>query len=183
MTGPLIPLLGTNRGGPCRIYYPVMPCFPFLALSSPLPLRRLDNRLVPASQPTQHGMVSNLPLFEEAGPGKRPSLDFYRLRWYISGPSTGTNVLASPTDSTSSQSPYQSALDCFHPISESPVSYPAVSSIKVTVGPLEDWTDDWDDEHNGCHGDVKELVTLTDGTEQVVGCCGEARPGPGPPSL
>jgi hypothetical protein len=72
--------------------------------------------------------------------GCSPSVDFVRLRWYLSGHiSAKIHVLESAFDATSPQSPYQPSpdSDSFHPISALPVSYPPVSSITVTVGLLD----------------------------------------------
>lgn len=102
-------------------------------------------------------MASTLPSFESlksSGRHVRPSIDFIRLRWWLSGPvSTKIKVLASAFDPTSPQSPYKSGEDdapTFHPIFESPVSHPPVSSIRVTVSCLDNWAESWADEHWDC---------------------------------
>lgn len=114
----------------------------------------------------------------------RPSIDFVRLRWYLSGPiSAKIHVLESASDATSPQSPYQPSpnLDSFHSISASPISDPPVSSITVTVSVLDNWTESWEDVHIHCAEPERERVTtLPDGTKQLERCCGTDRPGPGP---
>lgn len=128
-----------------------------------------------------------LPTYEslrESRQPVRPSADFFRLRWYLSGPlSTHVKVLSSAVDSTSPQSPYQTNSTTFHPISNSPVSDPPVSSITVTVRLLDEWAEDWAEAHDGdIDGDQEWTTTEPDGvtTRLLVRCDGEDRPGPGP---
>ncbi len=114
----------------------------------------------------------------------RPSVDFARLRWYLSGPILAKiHVLESAFDATSPQSPYQQSpdSDSFHSISTSPISYPPVSSITVTVGLLDNWAESWEDVHIHCAEPERERVTtLPDGTKHLERCCGTDRPGPSP---
>ncbi|KAK4032100.1 hypothetical protein C8A01DRAFT_41457 [Parachaetomium inaequale] len=111
----------------------------------------------------------------------RPSLDFFCLRWFLSGPlSTQIKVLSSVVDAESLQTPYQTDSTSFHPISACPISDPPVSSITVTADVLNGWAGDWEDaHHNHTHG-RGDFATQPDGTGLLMRCCGEDRPGPGP---
>jgi hypothetical protein len=55
-----------------------------------------------------------------------------------------------------------------------------VSSVTVTVGHLDNWTEYWEDVHIHCAERDREVTTLPDGTKQLERCCGTDRPGPGP---
>ena len=131
-----------------------------------------------------------LPTYESLAAARQtvwPSPDFFRLRWRLSGPlSTHINVLASAVDATSPQTPYQPSPSTFHPISSSPLSDPPISSITVTINPLDEWAEAWGEAH---HGDIggnqewdpqEEEEDSTTTSRRLIRCCGEERPGPGP---
>ncbi|KAL2139141.1 hypothetical protein VTI28DRAFT_5705 [Corynascus sepedonium] len=127
-----------------------------------------------------------LPTYEslaQSGARPRPSIDYFRLRWYLSGPiSDRIKVLSSPFEFLSELSPYQNGPNSFHPISELPVSRPPVSSIRVTVHTLSWPFWDWEEEHKSCGPEKKEMgfAPGTGGGDTelpvVVRCCGSDRP-------
>ncbi|KAK4247344.1 hypothetical protein C7999DRAFT_32219 [Corynascus novoguineensis] len=127
-----------------------------------------------------------LPTYEslvQSGTPPRASIDYFRLRWYLSGPiSDRIEVLSSPFHFESERSPYQTGPDSFHPISRLPVSRPPVSSIRVTIINLSWPLSDWEEEHKSCGPEKKEMLPVPGSgggdTELpvVVRCCGSDRP-------
>lgn len=67
------------------------------------------------------------------------SMDMLRLRWKPFGPlSTSIQVVDDALNPSSTQKPYQTDSDSFHPVSASAATEPPVSSITVKLQDLDD---------------------------------------------
>lgn len=108
--------------------------------------------------------------------GVRCSLDVLRLRWVVNG---RTYVLQDATNPESTQEPYQQSDYTTHPISASALTDPPISCIIVSIHALNEYEDDWLDSHEP-HADTG-LGHYRN--EELIDCCGENRPGPGPTLL
>ncbi|KAF6827211.1 hypothetical protein CMUS01_09095 [Colletotrichum musicola] len=132
--------------------------------------------------------IIQLPSYDsvvERGSSIWPSVDFFRLRWYLRGPiEKSIVVIADAFDSTSPQEAYQTTTPDggirLHTVSQSCLTTIPVSSITVTVRALDDWEENWLDAHREVDEEDKEYVLLEDGTRRLVRVYGEERPGPSP---
>ncbi len=94
----------------------------------------------------------------------------YRIRWTLEGPlATSVSVmkqsLVDPDDDEAPEPYYQGST--WHPFSNSPLTDPPISSIRVHVNPLDEWDEYWMDKHRD-HG-AGPLATVCCGTQRPVG--------------
>jgi hypothetical protein len=144
-----------------------------------------------------------LPTYEsiaESGQRIVPTVDFFRLRWYISGPSgAGIRVMDDATDATSQLRPFKDPVGSSrHPVADASITDPPVSSVRVTANALNDWAGWWEEEHwghttdDGGGGSVwadphpdDEHGRFVDDEQgcrrrgSLLRCCGEDRPASG----
>lgn len=113
---------------------------------------------------------------QAAGKLVSSSVGFLRLRWFFRTPaSAAISVLDSAVDPNSPQRPfYDPDTGAVHPVAIEPATEPPVSSIQITIRPLELHAESWGDGHNQHDGAV------WDDDYRRVRCCGEDIPGPGP---
>lgn len=113
---------------------------------------------------------------QAAGKLVSSSVGFLRLRWFFRTPaSAAISVLDSAVDPNSPQHPfYDPDTGAVHPVAIEPATEPPVSSIRITIRPLELHADSWGDGHNQHDG------AEWDDDYRRVRCCGEDIPGPGP---
>jgi hypothetical protein len=115
--------------------------------------------------------------------------DFMRLRWTLEGPIfLSVRVLDDPTSATSPHQAYQTATK-LHPIANSAITEPKVSSLKVEVYQLLDWEFCWCEIHEA-HADPTDGQSVWSFSEnpedpgenpKLMRCCGTDRPQPTPP--
>lgn len=122
--------------------------------------------------------MSTLPTSQELDAAGKPvssSVGFLRLRWFFRNPaSAALSVLDSAVDPNSPQQPfYDPDTGAVHPVGTCPATEPPVSSLRITIRPLELHADSWGDGHDGHEGAVWD-------DSRRVRCCGEDVPGPGP---
>jgi hypothetical protein len=74
-----------------------------------------------------------------------PSLDFFRLRWFLTSdnPHDCISILQDSGNALSSQEMY--SID--HPINQQPATYPPVSSMTISIDMLDQYESDWIDAH------------------------------------
>ncbi|KAI0382817.1 hypothetical protein F5Y04DRAFT_252396 [Hypomontagnella monticulosa] len=117
--------------------------------------------------------------------------DAKRIFWSLNGPlSTSVWVLEDASDPDSAREAYFRQTiggTTWHPVSQSQLTQPGVSSITVRVSDLENREDNWFDVHDS-HADPNdencvfgELIDFDpdedeDGPEHVLKCCGSERP-------
>lgn len=123
--------------------------------------------------------MPTLPTSQElvaAGKLVTSSVGFLRLRWFFRTPaSAAISVLDSAVDPNSPQQPfYDPDTGAVHPVAIESATEPPVSSIRITIRPLELHADSWGDGHDGHEG------AEWDDDYRRVRCCGEDIPGPGP---
>ncbi|KAK3938875.1 hypothetical protein QBC46DRAFT_343135 [Diplogelasinospora grovesii] len=85
------------------------------------------------------------------------SPDAKRLRWSVNGPLTSAILVmkdpwVDPDDATpepycQQQTTPDGATVSWHPVSQSPLTEPKISSVTVHVDPLEDWEWEWLQQH------------------------------------
>ena len=111
------------------------------------------------------------------------SIDFMRLRWFLSKddpPSSAIAVVQDATDENSTQEPYSPT----HPITQLSLTTPPVSAITVSMDVLNEYAKEWVSVHRE-HADPEDDCPDHDGARfdaegEVEYCCNQARPGPGP---
>ncbi|CAD0106716.1 unnamed protein product [Aureobasidium uvarum] len=110
------------------------------------------------------------------------SADFLRLHWKLTDDdiSRAITVLRDPTDETSAQERFSAD----HPVSKASVTYPPVSSIPVSVEPLDEYAGKWWEAHD-LHADKDDpqFRSCFDADGSVVHSCGQDRPGDEGPKL
>lgn len=107
-----------------------------------------------------------------------PSPTYLRIRWILRSDEMSNSIfiLNDPTDSASGEEPYTPT----HPICDTALTCPPVSSIIVSVESLDQYTSDWLEWHNEYHFDDQDGSPRFDAQGRIERCCGEDRPGPGP---
>ncbi|KAK8121893.1 hypothetical protein PG984_010563 [Apiospora sp. TS-2023a] len=135
------------------------------------------------------------PSFELLRAQRQPpklSMDMLRIRWRPFGPleesiQVADNARSPPSPQSPAYHPGTTPASP-HPVSASPLTEPAISSITVTQDDLNNWEDDWVDEHIP-HADDDDAGTSTwvDGSgddeddedglgRKLVRCCDQSRP-------
>ncbi|KAG9635957.1 hypothetical protein KCU64_g14809, partial [Aureobasidium melanogenum] len=107
-----------------------------------------------------------------------PSPTYLRIRWILRSDETSHSIfiLDDPTDSTSGEEPYSPT----HPICDTALTCPPISSIIIPVENLNRYTREWLYWHDEDHFDKQDGPPRFDAQGRIEHCCGEDRPGPGP---